>query len=115
MDRVGVDVLQLPKSRRGNKYAVVFMDYDQVAQYSTGSKCIHCCPLIGRRIHPSPRDTQRAAICGGCFLANLMMELYQLLGVQKLNTMAYHPQSDGLLERFNRTLLNMLAKSQLMI
>ena len=49
--------------------------------------------------------------CGGCFLANLMMELYQLLGVQKLNTTAYHPQSDGLVERFNCTLLNMLAKS----
>ena len=26
-DRVGVDVLQLPKTKRGNRYAVVFMDY----------------------------------------------------------------------------------------
>ena len=26
-DRVGVDVLQLPKSSRGNQYAIVFMDY----------------------------------------------------------------------------------------
>ena len=26
-DRVGVDVLQLPASSRGNRYAVVFMDY----------------------------------------------------------------------------------------
>ena len=26
-DRVGVDVLQLPKTKRGNKYAIVFMDY----------------------------------------------------------------------------------------
>ena len=53
----------------------------------------------------------RNDVHGGCFFANLMMELYQLLGVQKLNSTAYHPQSDGLVERFNRTLLNMLAKS----
>ena len=26
-DRVGVDVLQLPKTSRGNRYAVVFVDY----------------------------------------------------------------------------------------
>ena len=26
-DHVGVDVLQLPKTKRGNKYAVVFVDY----------------------------------------------------------------------------------------
>ena len=26
-DRVGVDVLHLPKTKRGNKYAIVFMDY----------------------------------------------------------------------------------------
>ena len=26
-DRVGIDVLQLPKTRQGNHYAVVFMDY----------------------------------------------------------------------------------------
>ena len=26
-DCVGVDVLQLPKTKRGNKYAIVFMDY----------------------------------------------------------------------------------------
>ena len=26
-DRVGVDVVQLPTSRKGNKYAIVFVDY----------------------------------------------------------------------------------------
>lgn len=33
------------------------------------------------------------------------------MGVKKVNTSAYHPQSDGLVERFNRTLTDMLAKS----
>ena len=34
-----------------------------------------------------------------------------LLGFHKVNTTAYHPQTDGLVERFNRTLTAMLAKT----
>ena len=32
------------------------------------------------------------------------------MGITKTNTMAYHPQTDGLVERFHRTLTDMLAK-----
>jgi len=39
-----------------------------------------------------------------------MEEVYSLLGVQKVNTTAYHPQTDGLVEQFNCTLTDMLAK-----
>ena len=35
---------------------------------------------------------------------------YSLMGIHK-NTTAYHPQTDGLVERFNRTLTDMLAKT----
>ena len=40
-----------------------------------------------------------------------MYEVYELLGIKKVNTTAYHPQTDGLVERFNRTLISMLAKT----
>ena len=45
------------------------------------------------------------------FENNLMQELYMCLlcGAHKTRTMPYHPASDGLVERFNRTLLMMLA------
>ena len=33
------------------------------------------------------------------------------MGVKKVNTTAYHPQTDGLVEHFNRTLIDMLAKT----
>ena len=40
-----------------------------------------------------------------------MMEIYKLLGIKKVNTTAYNPQMDGLVERFNRSLTNMLSKT----
>ena len=33
------------------------------------------------------------------------------MGIKKVNTTAYHPQIDGLVERFKRTLTDMLAKT----
>ncbi len=48
---------------------------------------------------------------GPNFLSQLMQEVCRLMGIHKVNTTAYHPQTDGLVERFNRTLLDMLAKS----
>ena len=38
-----------------------------------------------------------------------MQEVCKLLHIDKTRTTAYHPQSDGLVERLNRTLLSMLA------
>ena len=34
-----------------------------------------------------------------------------MMGIKKINTSAYHPQTDGLVERFNRTLTDMLVKT----
>ena len=39
-------------------------------------------------------------ICGVC----------QLLNIKKINTSGYHSQTDGLVEKFNSTLINLIAK-----
>ena len=48
---------------------------------------------------------------GPSFLSKLMLAVCSVLEIKKINTSTYHPQSDGLVERFNRTLTDMLAKS----
>ena len=113
--RVGVDILKLPTSFEGNQYAVVFLDYltkwaevfpasDQTAQtvarlFVEGVVCRHGAPqeLLSDR--------------GPNFLSELFLEVCKLLEVKKVNTSGYHPQTDGLVERFNATLTDMIAKT----
>ncbi|CAB4039911.1 Retrovirus-related Pol poly from transposon [Paramuricea clavata] len=45
---------------------------------------------------------------GWNFEADLMKQVFSLLGVQKLRTSPYHPQTDGQVERMNRTLKGIL-------
>ena len=40
---------------------------------------------------------------GSCFMSQVMRELLSLLQVKQLRTSVYHPQTDGLVERFNKT------------
>ena len=46
---------------------------------------------------------------GQAFLSGLMQEVGKLLGFHKQNTTAYHPHTNGLVKRVNRTLTTMLA------
>ena len=114
-DRVGVDVLQLPKTSHGNRYAVVFVDYftKWPEVYATRDQSA---PTIAKLLveevisrHGVPR--QLVSDRGASFLSRLMLEVCSVMGIKKINTSAYHPQTDGLVERFNRTLTDMLAKT----
>lgn len=113
-DCVGVDVLKLPKSACGNQYAIVFVDYlskwpevfataDQTALTVTK---LFVEEIVCRHGVPARLLSDR----GKAFLSQLLQEVCQVMGVKKVNTTAYHPQTDGLVERFNRTLTNMLDK-----
>ena len=46
---------------------------------------------------------------GSNFKSELMKEVFRLLGVHKLRTSAYHLQTDGQFERFNRTLKTIIS------
>ena len=47
---------------------------------------------------------------GSNFQSRLLRQLYRLLRVDAIRTSLYHPQTDGLVERFNQTLKAMLRK-----
>ena len=114
-DRVGVDILQLPKSSRGNRYAVVFMDYltkwPEVFPAADQSAPTIAKLLVERIISRHGVPKELLSDRGASFLSKLIAEICKVMGIKKVNTTAYHPQSDGLVERFNRTLLDMLSKT----
>ncbi len=114
-DRIGVDVIQFPMSRRGNRYAVVFMDYltKWPEVFATSDQTA---PTLARLLveevvsrHGVPGELLSDR--GPAFLSKLVLEVCELLGTKKINTTAYHLQTDGLVERFNRTLTDMLSKT----
>ena len=113
-DRVCVDVLgPLPTSDNGNCYVVVFTDSltkwpEAFAIESAGGDVIvqlFVEELVSR--HGAPRTLLSDR--GKNFLSKLVQEICDLFAVKKVNTTAYHPQTDGLTERFNHTLCNMLS------
>ena len=48
---------------------------------------------------------------GSNFTSHLLTEIYKMLHVHPIKTTPYHPQTDGLVERFNKTLKSMLRKA----
>ncbi|PIK60525.1 Retrovirus-related Pol polyprotein from transposon [Apostichopus japonicus] len=115
MERIAIDILgPLPLTDRNNKYIMVVADYftkwveafplkDQSAETVADTLVTDFVSRFGvpKQIHTDQ---------GRNFESNLFKELCQLLGVDKTRTTPYHPQSDGMVERFNRTLEEMLAK-----
>ena len=114
-NHVGVDVLQLPVSSQGNRYAVVFMDYltkwPEVYPTKDQSTYTNAKLLVEGVITRHGVPSALLSDSGSAFLSKLLKEVYELMGMKKANTTTYHPHTDGLVERFNRTLLDMLAKT----
>ena len=107
--------MELPITERGNKYVIVFQDFmtkwpmvfpapDQKATRIAHLLAEEIVPLFGV---PDALLSDR----GTNLLSHLMRDVCQLLSIDKLNTTAYHPQCDGMVERLNRTLKAMLRKT----
>ena len=110
---IGMDFLEMDTAKSGNKYALVFQDYlskwpevypvkDRKAE--TVAHCL--LDLVWKHGVPSRIVHDRAAE----FLSEVLQETAQLIGLTQLPTSGGHPQTDGLVERFNRTLKQVLAK-----
>ena len=112
--RIGVDVLQLPVTESGNKYVVVFADYltkwvEAFAVPDQSARTI--AKLLVEDIfcrHGAPEELLSDR--GANFLSELVLEICKFLQIKKVNTSGYHPQTNGLVEKFNSTLISMISK-----
>ena len=109
-DRVAVDCLgPFPESYSGNRYVVVFSDYlmrrPEAFAVSTIDAVVIAKLLVNEIFcrHGSPKTLLSDR--GQNFLSKLVKEVWKLLSTDKLNTSAYNPMTDGLVERFNGYIL----------
>ncbi len=113
-ERIGMDLVgPLPKSARGHEHILVIVDYatrypEAIPLRKATFKAIAqelflLCSRVG-----IPREILTDQ--GTPFMSRTMADLCRLLQVKQLRTTVYHPQTDGLVERFNKTLKQMLRR-----
>ncbi|KAG2773833.1 hypothetical protein Pcac1_g15547 [Phytophthora cactorum] len=97
---------------RGNKYILVFVDYFTRWVEDFAVTSLDTISFVDAMIegvicrHGVPE--QLLSDRGSNFILNLAKSLYETLEIKKLFSSAYHPQTQGLVERFNGTLMGML-------
>ena len=111
---MAVDVLgSFPTSECGNKYIVFFTDYftkwtEAFAVRNADATTI--AELFVEEIlcrHAAPRKLLSDR--GKNFLAKVVKDVCHLLNTSKVNTTSYHPECDGLVERFNHTFTTIIS------
>ena len=112
--KVMVDIVgPLPKTARGHCYILSIMD--------TFSRYPEAIPLRSARAkvvirelvtffsrYGLPRELQSDQ--GSIFMSKVFLQSLKELGIAKVTASAYHPQSQGALERYHQTLKGMLKK-----
>ena len=112
-ERIAIDFVgPLPKTENGNIYLMVVVDYftkwvEAIPLPNLEAKTVAqslVTQILTRFGIPLSLHTDQ----GVQFESIVFQEMCKLLGIHKTRTTAYRPQSDGLVERANQTLLNML-------
>lgn len=113
-EKVGVDLLgPFPKSPTGHRWIIVCVDY--LTRYAetaalVSAKATDVSSFLLHSVilrHGAPRVI--ISDRGRQFTADVVEGLLRLCGCDYRHTTPYHPQTNGLTERTNRTLTNMLS------
>ncbi|CAB3990520.1 Retrovirus-related Pol poly from transposon [Paramuricea clavata] len=109
MELWAMDILgPLPITAQGHQYVLVMSDHF--------TKWVEAVPMADQKAETVARAFIDNVVSrhgvpvklltdqGRNFESELMKEVFKLLGVHKLRTSPYYPQTDGQVERFNRTL-----------
>lgn len=114
-EKVSVDVTgPHPRSRRGNVYILTVMD--------NFTKFVEAIPMANQEACTVAKKLVEVVICrygapmqiltdkGTNFESAVFQGVCRLLGIDKARTTSYRPQTNGMIERFHRTMNAMLGK-----
>jgi len=111
LERVAIDVLgPLTETHQGNSYILVVGDY--------WTKWMETYPIPDQQAETVAAKLVEEFVCrfgvpeelhsdqGRNFESAVFQEMCRLLGIRKTRTTPYNPKSDGMVERYNRTIVN---------
>ncbi|XP_078242488.1 uncharacterized protein LOC144587040 [Pogona vitticeps] len=110
---IGVDIVgPLPKAtKRGNRFILTIVDHATrypeaipLTNIETNTVADALVGYMSRMGFASEIITD----LGASFTSKLMKRLWQICGIKHKETTAYHPESNGLTEKFNGTLMRMI-------
>ena len=113
MELVHIDFLKLEDGKE-DRYRDVLVITDHFTGYAQAHVCTNQkAPLVAKVLMDSffqhyGLPDKLISDQGANFESGVIQELCKLLGVQKIRTTPYHPQTNGSCERFNRTLIGMI-------
>ena len=112
---LSIDIVgPLPITGRGNRYLLVMIEHMlglpeaiPLTHITMGRVVLAFMEAIVCRYGP---PVKMLSDLGRQFTSGLMAEVCHKLGIEQVFTSPYHPQTNGMVERFNKTLKKMLAK-----
>ena len=114
MEKVGIDIVgPLRKSTRGNKYIIVCIEY--VSKYAMCRavprvRAQEVCEFLIQEVFCKLGGVRNViSDRGSVFRSSLVKDTIVRFGAKSCFSTAFHPQTSGLVERFNRTLQQMLS------
>ena len=112
-DLIACDLLSMPESSVGNKYILMVADYFTrfliAVPVKDKAATTIACSIMNEVLLKYGPPRRILTDNGGEFKNELLEEVCSKLKTQKLYTSPYHPQTDGVVERLNQTILNMMS------
>ena len=112
--KIAIDLIgELPRTKTGYRYILTVVDYatrypDAFPLKTTHSKVIADALILYFSRVGIPEEI--VSDQGSNLIGKLMTQLFELLGISRIKTSVYHAEANGLVERFNGTLKQMLRK-----
>jgi len=113
LTKLTVDIFgHIPASKKGNRFILVVTD-----RFARLTKCVALRRITAMFVASAIIDACMSAYeppdrilsdQGPQFMSNLFIAVMKMLGIETVRTTAYHPQTNGQVERYNRTMATQL-------